>query len=289
MILYFRERRLCMKKLFPIVLVFMLILSAAGVYAMDSEKLVGEVLYHQDFGDISDYSSGGIRLGTSSSENSLVRCEGDSLEVHTYDKGRVYVILPEAEKGDSDSYTIEFSFRFTDIHSENGFIAPILTCRGCEPANITSVTIRADGTVDEFSPLDDELKAAISSGRTIHVKIPVKGGMMYKILFTADGKEYTAERNNLISVSKGNIGFTVRNTNVEVDEVYLVNGTDYSAKSGYYADNSFARDDAPVAAANCQQSAEITAPPTGDNTMLIAVFAGAALIGIAALALMKKR
>ncbi|MBR3998298.1 MAG: hypothetical protein IKI93_08145, partial [Clostridia bacterium] len=185
-----------MKKLFPIVLVLMMILTATGIYAMDTEKLAGEVLYHQNFSDISDFSASGIRIGTSSSENSLVSCEGDSLEIHTYDSGRVYIILPDAEKGDSDSYTIEFSFRFKNIHSENGFIAPILTCRGCEPANITSVTIRADGTVDEFSALDAELSEAIASGETIHVKIPVKDGMMYKIIFSADGKEYTAERNN---------------------------------------------------------------------------------------------
>jgi len=278
-----------MKKLLPIVLILMLILSAASVYAMDLEKAVGEVLYHQDFSDITDFSSSGIRVGTSSSENSLVRCEGDALEVHTYDRGRVYVILPEAEKGNAESYTIEFSFRFTDIHTENGFIAPILTCRGCEPANITSVTIRSDGTVDEFSALDDELKDAISSGKTIGVKIPVTGGMMYKIIFTSDGKEYSAERNNLIPVSKGNIGFTVRNADVEVDEVYLVNGTDYSEKSGYYADNSFASDDAPVTAPSCSQYGGMTSPATGDNTMMIVIFACAALVGVGVLALTKKK
>lgn len=268
-----------MRRLVPVVLVVVMFLSCLGVHAMDAEKAVGEVLYHQDFSAVSDFAESGIRLGTASASNAIVVCPEQSLEIFTYDTGRVHVLLPEADKGDGDSYTIEFTFRFTAVHSENGFIAPILTCRGCEPSNITSIIIRADGSVDNFSEPDENLKNAIAAGETIGVKIPVSGGVMHEVIFSAGGVEYTVERENVLMINNGTVGFTVRNADVAIDEVFVVNGTDYAEKSGYYTEQSYASDDSPITVPECSEESDELSPDTGDFPVVLAVVIAAAAFG----------
>lgn len=259
-----------MKRFYPFLLVLVMLFSCICVSAKNTEISVGEVLYHQNFGAVKDIVESGIRVGSASSENSLIACPNESLEIHTYDTGRVYVMLPDAENVDDGSYTIEFTFRFTDIHTENGFIAPILTCRGDEPTNISSVVIRADGTVDGFDLPDEELREAIADGEMIGVKIPVDSWVMHKIILSVGDTEYTLERDNVLVINDGSMGFVVRNTDVAVDEVYVVYGTDYSEKLGYYAENSYATDDSP--AVSGEQNEEYS-PETGDDTALMIVFA----------------
>ena len=59
-----------MRRLFLIMIAFVLMLSCFGVSAMDLEKNVGEVLYHQNFSDISQISESSLLIGTASSPNS---------------------------------------------------------------------------------------------------------------------------------------------------------------------------------------------------------------------------
>lgn len=274
-----------MKRLFPLILALLLFMLSVGVYAMNAEPEVGEVLYHQDFNDVTDIVNSGIRIGTASSVNSMVGCPAESLEIHTYDSGRVYVILPDIEKGEDGSYTIEFTFRFTDIHKTNGFIAPILTCRGSEPSNITSLVIRADGTIDDFETPDEALQSAISGGETISVRIPVQSWAIHKIILSAGDIEYTLERESVLKISSGSIGFTVRNANASIDEVYLVFGTDYEEKIGYYADQSYATDEAPAVSETNGESAELS-PATADGLMIM--LSAAAVCGVSCVILKRK-
>ena len=87
-----------MKPLSVFVALVLVLFSALGVSAGDVTKIDGEVLYHQDFSRESDLGDSGIRIGTQSSVNSEITCIGDTLEIQTFDKGRVYIILPEIIK-----------------------------------------------------------------------------------------------------------------------------------------------------------------------------------------------
>ncbi len=278
-----------MKRLIAAAAALFLLLSAVSVYAGDAQKASGEVLYHQDFADIDSFASSGIRIGTSSSEASVISCAGDALEIRTLDKGRIHLILPDFERGESDTFTIEFSFRFTDIHSSNGYLAPILTCRGCDPGNITSVPIRADGSVDDFKLTDDAYAEALRSAETVYVKIPVISGAVNTVFFEIDGKTFSAERRELLVISDGSVGFTVRNCNVEIDEVYIVNGVGYEEKNGYYSENSYANENAPALTPDCPEAEGEIAPPTGDNSYIPAVVALTAGIGLVVLGVLGRR
>ena len=231
--------------------------------AGDLQKPVGEVLYHQDFSVLSDLAKSGIVRGTSSSENSHLTCEGDALELNTFDNDRVYAILPATKTG--DSYTIEFDFAFSEITSDNGYIGFLLTCRGTEPTNITALVIRANGTIDDFEEPDEPLKKAIHDGSEIHVKIPIEKNVLHKIELTAGGTAYTLERKNVKVIDDGGTGFAVRNASVNVAEIYIVNGIGYTAKSGAYANESYASDEAVASLdASCTASAGTVSVTVGE-------------------------
>ncbi len=255
-------------------------------FAGDLQKPVGEVLYHQDFSVLSDLAKSGIVRGTSSSENSHITCEGDALELNTFDNDRVYAILPATKT--EDSYTIEFTFAFSEITSDNGYIGFLLTCRGAEPTNITALVIRADGTIDDFEEPDEALKKAIHDGGTVHVKIPIEKNVLHKIELTAGGTAYTLERKNVKVIDDGGTGFAVRNASVDVTEIYIVNGIGYTSKSGAYANESYASDEA-VASLDASVSQEtvpapaeeiLTSPDTGDFMVPYGAVFTAAVMGL---------
>jgi len=229
-----------MKPLSILITLVLVFLSAVGVSAGDSFRIDGEVLYHQDFSRESKLCESGIRIGTQSSQNSEITCTGDTLEIKTFDKGRVYAILPEIVK--DVTYTVEFSFRFTEINAENGFISMILTCRGDEPTNISGVTIRADGTLDDFELPCENIGEAIRNGEMVNVQIPIRNNVVNEIIMTAGEYGCIVERDNILVISDGQMGFSVRNASVEMPEIYVVHGVDYEEKSGYFADSSYADD-----------------------------------------------
>ncbi len=275
-----------------VVLTFLLIVSAVlpGA-AAELQKPVGEVLYHQDFSVLSELVKSGIVRGTSSSENSHLTCEGDALELNTFDNDRVYAILPTTKT--EDSYTIEFDFAFSEITSDNGYIGFLLTCRGTEPTNITALNIRANGTIDDFEEPDETLKKAIRDGGTIHVKIPIEKNVLHKIELTAGGTAYTLERNNVKVIDDGGMGFVVRNASADVKEIYIVNGIGYTAKSGPYATESYASDEAvasldisavqeavPVLPVPVPVEEVLTSPDTGDFMVPYGAVFTAAVMGL---------
>lgn len=241
-----------------------LLLTSAPVFAGQTEYDSGEVIYHQDFSEISDISLSGIKKGTSSTKQSALVCNNDVFSINTFDDGRVYAILPEVNW--TDSFTVEFDFAFKEIASTNGYIALMLTSAGEEPGNITSVVFRAKGSVDDFDDVSEEIAKSIQDGEKITVKIPVEKGVLHKITLSADGVSQELERDSIILIGSGNRGFTVRNASVEIAEVYIVNGTGYTEKTGYWAENSYIEDDVPMEAES--ENGTETAPATGDAAVV---------------------
>ena len=201
----------------------------------------GEILFRQSFSDISDYAKCGWRTGTLTADCASISVADGALAVKSL-SGRAYVLMPETKRG--NDATVEFTFRFTESGTENGSLSVLLTCRGEEPTNVTSVVIRANGTVDDFSDLDEAIAKAIRSGSKIKVEIPIEDGALHRMKLTAGEDSCTVERSNVQVISQGRMGFCVRNTGAAVTDVWLVNGCDYEKKIGDTA--SYATDANPA-------------------------------------------
>lgn len=275
-------------KRFLVCITALALLFSLGLPVPAGEQLPGKVLYHQDFSVLSELELSGIVRGTSSAEKAEITCAGDTLELNTFDNERVYVLLPETKT--EDSYTIEFDFSFSEIRSENAYIGFILTCRGTEPTNVTALVIRADGTIDDFDEPDEALMKAIADGGKIQVKIPVKKNVLHTVELTADGKTYVLERDNVKVLGDGGRGFVVRNTSVDVSEIFIADGTGYTEKYGEYAKSSYASDSltsnvatimlpssAPVPADTTEVTVTVS-PDTGE--MIVPYAAAAAVIAV---------
>lgn len=220
--------------LFLFLQIVLVVLLAIGVSA---EEPAGRVLYHQDFADVDSVQAAGITLGTATVGNAWLTIEDDDLGIHTADDRRAYSLLPDTPW--TDSHTIEFSFRFTEISASNGYIAFLLTCWGDEPSNISAAVFRANGTIDNFDDPDDAIRQKIQAGETIHVEIPVENGLVHTITLTTGEDTCTVQRDSILRIAEGERGFGVRNASVAVEEVYIVNGTGYTAKIGPFADQSW--------------------------------------------------
>ncbi|MBQ8369021.1 MAG: hypothetical protein IJY35_03470 [Clostridia bacterium] len=271
-----------MKLLSLFVAVLLVICSALSVSAGDGLKIIGEVLYHQDFSEESDLADSGIRVGTQSSENSMMTCVGDNLEIKTFDNGRVYAIFPEIAK--ETTYTVEFSFRFSEISAENGFISLILICRGDEPTNISSIVIRANGELDGFDSPCEKIMTAIKNGEMVNVQVPIRENVLNEVIMSAGDAVCTIERESVLVLSDGQMGLAVRNASVEVPEIYVVHGVDYTEKLGYFADYSYSEDGETIVTVTPAVSDEgipETSPETGDTAVMLMAAAAATGLGLA--------
>ena len=269
-----------MKLLSLFAAVLIVFCSALSAGAGEELKIIGEVLYHQDFSEESDLAESGIRVGTQSSENSMMGCTGDNLEIKTYDNGRVYAIFPDFEK--ESTYTVEFAFRFSEISVENGFISLILTCRGDEPTNISSIVIRANGELDGFDAPCEKIRTAIQNGEMISVQVPIRDNVLNEVIMTAGEASCIIERESVLVLSEGRMGLAVRNASVEVPEIYVVHGVDYEEKLGYFADYSYSEDAETVFTETSAGTDETepqpeTSPDTGDSAVLLLTAAAAGL------------
>ena len=74
------------------------------------------------------------------------------------------------------------------------------------------------------------------------MKIPVENGILDTIQLYSGEYSCVILRDSLKQIAQGTRGFSVRNASVEIEEVFVVNGTEYDAKSGEYAENSWASD-----------------------------------------------
>ncbi len=274
-------KRLIAGIILPLVLV---ILMCGSVFAMDDTVDVGEVLFHQDFSLVSKSGGAGLdeyglRFGSAGSTPEEMSLTDGSLSLKTGSGNRLYLLLCDTDK--TDSFTGEFTFRFVEPESSRAYLAFMLTCRGEEPTNISSVVIRADGTVDDFSEPTREMKKAITSGEAVSVKIPIESGVLSEMTLTAGEKSCTLKRSDVLLVSSGSNGFVMRNTGVELDEIYIVHGAHYAVKTGYYADNTYSA----AVEAEYHDVSEGTAelsPETGEGSVGIAVlvssFVGAKIV-----------
>ncbi len=256
-----------MGRMLCLVFVFCMLFSVC-VTATDSYA-VGEVLYHQSFDGIGSLRSTGIRMGTVSSDSTRLRTDGEALRIDTYDDRRNYALLPEIPW--TDDYTVEFTFSFQDVRARNGYLAFLLTCWGDEPSNITGLVFRAGGTIDDFAPLSEEVQTAIAAGtEPIHVTIPVENGILYEVTVAVGDAEDTVKRSSLKRIPEGNRGFGIRNTSAAIEEIYVVNGTGYTAKTGDFAEASWSDDPA---------NQELTGSPDTGDSAGFAVAMTASLIG----------
>ena len=260
------------KRMVVCLLAIFLILSLAFSVSAGSYE-VGEVLYHQDFGSLSLMHTEvtGIRKGTNSSPDSMLWLNNSALYMITNDDLRTYALLPEIPW--TESYTIEFDFWLCDPLSTRGYLAFMLTCWGEEPSNITSLVIRADGTIDDFGTLSPEMTEILQKQQEmIHVEIPIENGILYEVTLSAGDTECTLQRESLRRIAEGGRGFCIRNTSAAIGEIYIVNGTGYTAKNGELAGSSWSDDPA--------HAVIDPAPPTGEPMGLvgITILTGAAAI-----------
>lgn len=260
---------------YAVMVVAALFLSSAPARAGQAQYAEGEVVYHQDFSEISDIAFSGIRNGTSSTPQSSLVCDNETFSINVFDDGRAYALLPPSDW--TESFTVEFDFSFTDIASSNGYIALMLTSTGEEPGNISSVVFRARGSVDSFEEVSEEIAESMKNGEKITVKVPVEKGALHEIVLSANGVTQTLTRSSLLLVGSGNRGFTVRNASVKISEAYIVNGVDYTEKTGYWAENSYIEDDVPIF---CEEASSETgkAPATGDALVPAVVVAASAVV-----------
>lgn len=223
-----------MRRIALILSVFLLLTSLfafRGTAAGWDEKMpAGEILYHQSFGDLTDYKKSGWTTGTSSAAGASVSIKDGALLIRSMDGGRAYVLMPSVSRG--SSYTVEFTFRFTESGMENGSLSFLLTCRGEEPTNITSAVIRSTGTVDDFPEPDQAVMDAIRKGKTVTVEIPVEEGAFHRMKLTAGDVSCTLERTDVLMIAQESMGFAVRNDGAAVTDVWVVNGYGYDKKTG---------------------------------------------------------
>ena len=202
---------------------------AYGAAPWTEETPVGEILFHQSFADLSEFAKTGWTAGTSTAEGASVSVTDGMLAVKCR-PGRAYVIMPDVKRG--TSYTVEFTFRFTESGMQNGSLSFLLTCRGEEPTNITSLVIRGSGQIDDFSAPDEEIAKAIQGGMKVTAEIPVEDGALHRMNLTAGDASCTVERSSVLMIAQERMGFAVRNTGAAVSEIWLVNGVGYEKKTG---------------------------------------------------------
>ena len=223
----------------------------------------GEVLYHQDFTRVSTASLAGIRGGSVNDEAAQIGVNEDGLVILPKGDKRTYAILPEIEN--TDTYTIDLTFRFLDVHAANGYFAFLLTCTGEKPSNVTAVRFRADGSIDDFGELNKEIVRHYKAGDAIRAVIPVVDGVLHTVTVSCGGQSQTLERASLLRIPDGSRGFCVRNANVLIEDTAVLYGTDYEKPTGYYATHSYAEDDG--------ARTDVLSPSTSDHHGIVCCMA----------------
>ncbi len=246
-----------------------LMLTVMSVCAADPSYGNGEVLYHQDFGVVWKTAATEIQRGTSSHRNAVFYLADGHFVLDTQTSGRLYAILPTTPR--TKTFTVELSFSFDKISADNGYLGIMLTSSGKEPGNISQVVIRAKGAVDDFEAMSEAMAERIRAGETVDVKIPVKNGVVQKLILTSGDITEELQRDSLLVLGSGNCGFSARNAVVNIKEVFIVNGVDYKEKTGKWAEASFAEmSETPDDPDSPEPDVE-TAPDTSDNHMIPAL------------------
>ncbi len=234
--------------------------------AAADEPLVGTVLFAQRYGELADFRMSGIRIGTSGGTPGL-RTDG-ALQIDVTDDRKAYLLLPELPDGGAwcDTYTVAFSFRFTDVAASNGYFGFLMTAQGDGPSNRTEVILRAGGTCDGVGELDWSIADAMAAGETVFVSIFVDHGMMYAISVRAGAEEQTLTLPAVKTIGTGVRGFVLRNASVAVDSVEVISGIGYENKLGGFA-----------AASYWIQQEDVLPPDTADGSLAVLPFLAAAV------------
>lgn len=233
-------------------------LSATDPFSSVSE---GEVLFASRYADYASLRDTGVYFGTLSWSGASAALRDGELIVSTDDR-KSYLLLPATDSW-PDTYTVRYSFRFTDITAPNAYCAFLLTSWGDAPSNRTELTVRAAGSVDGFGACSDALAAAIADGQTLTVTVPILHGMLHEVTLAAGDETQTLRLDRVRSIAEGNRGFALRSASVAVSSVEVFCGADISSPSGYFASHSFFAP--PEEATDDPHS-----PPTGDGIFLFA-------------------
>lgn len=236
-------------------------LAAADPFASCAE---GEVLFASRYADYENLRDTGVYFGTLSWSGASAALENGELTVSTDDR-KSYLLLPATDSW-PDTYTVRYTFRFTDIAAPNAYCAFLLTSWGDAPSNRTELTVRAAGSVDGFGSCGEELASAISSGQSVTVTVPVLHGMLHEVTLASGDVSQTLRLSRVRPIAEGNRGFSLRSASVAVSSVEVFFGTDISSPGGYFASHSFI---VPPG----EMTDDPHAPPTGDAALLLAAAA----------------
>ncbi len=243
-----------LKKVFCMVL--FLCFFCFPVIVSAEEPMPGEVLFAQRYADFSDPRETGIRIGTGGGTPDVSVKDGLCIDVT--DDRKAYLLLPDMPDGAAwtDTYTVEFSFRFTELSAENGYFGFLLTSVGDAPLNRSELILRAKGSFDDAGELSRPLADALQAGETVTVTVPVLRGTVYELTVSCGAEAQTIALPSVRTVWEGQRGFVLRNASALVESVVVTNGIDFDEKIGLYATESYR----PAV----QEPGEIPAPSTGE-------------------------
>ncbi len=244
------------------------------------DALDGTVFFAQRYADFTDPQETGIRFGTGGGSAALSLEDG--LSVSAADDRKVYLLLPDLPEGiGTDTYTVEFTFRFTEIFADNGYFGFLMTAKGGVPSNRTELILRAAGSSDGIGTFSEAFSSAMVDGEWVFVTVPVLDGMMYEVNVRCGDAEETLVLPAVKMIADGSRGFVLRNASALVDSVAVVSGVGYTKKLGAYASSSYK---VPLSS---EDSSLPDSPPTRDAAL--PVIGAAAVAGAAVLCLRRRR
>lgn len=247
--------------LLALLLVVCLVFSGAFcVSASSPDPLPGEVLFAARYTDYSSVAETGMRLGTSSWEDAFLVLKDGELWIGASSDRKTYLLLPSVFSC-GDTYTITYTFRFTDVLAENGYCGLILTSRGDAPSNRTELIFRSDGSVDGYGTASG-MAAAAAASENVSVTAIVQRGFLIQFWVQCGDETTVFSLTHLVRIDEGGRGFVLRNASASFSSVEVIHGVDYPEKNGYYAMHSY------VAPEISGQDTEI-APDTPDAVVPI--------------------
>lgn len=232
---------------------------AVRTCASGLEPAVGEVLFAARYADYVSVADTGVWLGTSSWAGASLELAEKTLCVSSSSDQKTYLMLP-ADFTCGNTYTISYTFCFTDVSARNGYCGFVLTSRGDAPSNRMELIFRADGTVDGYGEAVG-MAAAAAAGDAITVTVEVQHGFLIQCDVQCGAETTVFAMTHLEKVEEGGRGFVLRNASASLSSIEIVNGVDYPAKIGYYATHSYMAPTMPDAPGTTEPIAPNTPDP----------------------------
>ncbi len=263
---------------------FLLLLFFGAVlpaYAGTAEYRQGEAVFAARYDEYGSLRDTGLRLGTASWSGASFSLSGEGLLVSAASDYKTYLLLPP-ELPFPDTYTVLYTFRFTELLEANGSCGFLLTSSGAAPSNRTEAVLRADGVCDGFGRCGEAVTEHLTSGAWVTVEIPIRHGMLSELRVRAGGEEEVLRLQHVRSVAEGGRGFVFRNASVEIGSVYLVCGADFTEEEAaareravsYLAPEDFTGDLPPA------PEDDVPAPHTADAGLYPAALCAAAAAAV---------